>query len=174
MNERLELFTSEHMGLTWDFQVNPETCGNNTHYENYIRFSALSDKRYGLGTTHVLVGEENGNKILLGFMTLRSSSYIVQQDDSMHGEPALEIMELAIDRRYEHLGYGRRLVNAAIDLADSLTESSISFKYIVLCADRQAVPFYSRCDFAKLSDYAEVPRNGANDECIPMAIRIRE
>ena len=88
MNERLELFSSEHIGLTWDFQVNPETCGNNTHYENYIRFSTLSDKRYGLGTTHVLI--------------------------------------------------------------------------------------YSRCDFAKLSDYAEVPRNGANDECIPMAIRIRE
>jgi len=35
--------------------------------------------------------------------------------------------------------------------------------YNLLCADRQAVPFYSRCDFVKLSDHAEVPRNGAND-----------
>jgi len=92
----------------------------------------------------------------------------------MHGEPALEIMELAVNQKYEHLGYGRKLVNFAIDLADNMTENSISFKYIVLCADAQAVPFYSRCDFAKISDYAEVPRNGANDECIPMAIRIRE
>ena len=27
----------------------------------------------------------------------------------------------------------------------------------LLCVDRQAVPFISRCDFAKLLDYAEVP-----------------
>ena len=46
--------------------------------------------------------------------------------------------------------------------------------YIEPALNRLSVPFYSRCDFAKLSDYAEVPRNGANDECIPMAIRIRE
>ena len=46
--------------------------------------------------------------------------------------------------------------------------------YYLLCTDRQAVPFYTRSDFTKLSDYAVVPRNGANDECIPMAIRIRE
>ena len=174
MNERLELFTNEHLGLTWLFQVNPDSCGNNEHYENYIKFSALTDKRYGLGTTHALIGEEDGKLILLGFITLRSSSLIFVQDETMHGEPALEIMELAVNQKYEHLGYGRKLVNFAIDLADNMTENSISFKYIVLCADAQAVPFYSRCDFAKISDYAEVPRNGANDECIPMAIRIRE
>jgi len=76
MNERLELFTNEHLGLTWLFQVNPDSCGNNEHYENYIKFSALTDKRYGLGTTHALIGEEDGKLILLGFITLRSSSLI--------------------------------------------------------------------------------------------------
>ena len=174
MNAKLELFTAEHLGLVWDFQVNPDSCGNSLHYENYIRFTALTDKRYGLGTTHALIGEEAGRKVLLGFITLRASSCVMQEENGFHGEPALEIMELAVDRRYEHHGYGRTLVNAAIDMADTLTEQMISFKYIVLCADHQAVPFYEKYGFYKVSDYAEIPRNGANDDCVPMIIRIRE
>lgn len=174
MELKLDIFTSEMMGLTFDFQVNPDSCANNIHYENYIKFSAISDNVYGYGTTHVLIGNDCGREKLIGFITLRASSYIVMQDNIAHGEPALEIMELAVDKRYEHLGHGNTLVDYAISVADDTNEFVLGIKYIVVCADEQAVPFYVKNGFHKLSDYGLVPRNGANDNCVPMIVRIRE
>ena len=173
MELKLDIFPSDMMGLTWDFQVNPNSCANNTHYENYIKFSAITDNACGHDTTHALIGIDGDNKVLIGFITLRASSFITMQDDVAHGEAALEIMELAIDKRYEHNGYGETLIDYAIAIADDMNDYVLGTKYIVLCADEQAVPFYEKTGFEKLSNYGQIPRNGANDQCVPMIMRIR-
>ena len=137
------------------------------------KFSSITDNACGHGTTHALIGIDGDNKVLIGFITLRASSFITMQDDVAHGEAALEIMELAIDKRYEHNGYGETLIDYAIAIADDMNDYVLGTKYIVLCADEQAVPFYEKTGFEKLSNYGQIPRNGANDQCVPMIMRIR-
>ena len=46
--DSIELFNSSLSGLAWKFQVNPSSCGNHEHYENYIRLMALTDQQSGI------------------------------------------------------------------------------------------------------------------------------
>lgn len=156
-----------------DFQVNPSSCGNHTHYENYIRFSAITDAVCGHAFTHVVVDEDEGGARMSGFISLRASSLLSNDGATVRGDAALEIVELAVDKRCEKTGVGSLLLDFAIALAEHLNECFLSVKYIVLCADRQAASFYERYGFCKVTDYGDVPHNGANDDCVPMFLKIR-
>lgn len=170
--DRIELYTASHMGLACDFQVNPDSCGNHEHYEEYIRFIAIGDKTAGMGTTHAFVRDDGTEQKLLGYITLRATSYIKMIDNIPHGSPAIEIFELAVNKDYEKNGIGTILVQFAITLAGELNEGSMGIRYITLCADKLAVPFYEKMGFAKVEDYGEIPRENWNVNCIPMFLKI--
>ena len=53
----LSRFIDEDAGLAFYFKVNPGFCGNNGHYEEYLRFCAITDQESGKGVTHVLIDE---------------------------------------------------------------------------------------------------------------------
>lgn len=102
MNLSFSLFDQEHSGLAWHFRVSPSSCDNPGHYEEYIRFVALSDRRSGMGVTHVLIDADAGR--IAGFVALRLSSLFYTGDDGKkRGSPALEIAELAVDADYEKM-----------------------------------------------------------------------
>ena len=90
-------FNKNHSGLAMNFQVNPDSCDNPEHYENYLRFIALTDKRIGRGITHVLIDDEtrDGSETIIGFVALRTSSLISKNDDEITGRAAIEITEIA-------------------------------------------------------------------------------
>ena len=174
MTDKIELFHNAHSGLAWGFQVNPSSCGNHKHYEQYIRLSAADDKRCGRGTTHVFVREENGQRQILGFITLRASSYVKIYGDKFEGNPALEILELAVDGKHEGQGIGAALIKFAFATAVDLNAQAIGIQYIVLCADYQAVSYYEKFGFECIEDQGKVPRDGWNSACIPMFIKLPE
>jgi len=35
-------YSKEHAGLALGFKVNPDSCGRHSHYEEYLRYCALS------------------------------------------------------------------------------------------------------------------------------------
>ena len=43
--DEIRLFDENDIGLAWKFQVNPSSCGNHEHYEEYIRLIDFDDKR---------------------------------------------------------------------------------------------------------------------------------
>lgn len=174
MADRIELFKKEYAGLAWSFQVNPSSCGNNTHYELYLRTSAISDNLCGRGTTHVYIRGEGKEERILGFITLRASSYVKIYEDRFEGYPALEILELAVDEAYEGQGVGDALMKFAILTAVELNQNTLGIRYIVLCADPQAVSYYERYKFERIEDQGKVPRDGWNDNCIPMFVKLPE
>jgi hypothetical protein len=51
---------------------------------------------------------------------------------------------------------------------------TIGIEYVVACADSASVSFYEKNDFVLLSEHYEVPREGWNRNCIPMALRLPE
>ena len=89
------------------------------------------------------------------------------------GYPALEIAELAVDKRYIGRHVGTDMVLDAINTANELNDI-ISIKYVVWCADSQAEEFYKKLEFVKMRDiWEEVPREHSNVTCVPMYIRLR-
>jgi len=169
-------FNKEHAGLALKFQVNPYSCGNHEHYENYLRFIALTDRRIGKGVTHVLLHKNPISSVetIVGFVTLRASSLISEDSNDVLGCAAVEIAEIAIDKMYERQGYGKTILDFVFLIVDDIRSSIIGVEYIIACADSASVSFYEKNDFVKLSEHYEVPREGWNRNCIPMAIRLPE
>lgn len=173
MSERIELFSAEkHIGLAWGFHVSPNSCGNHFHYEQYIQLCAATDHSLGLGTTHVFISELDGKEYLAGFITLRASALIESNNGSVQGKPALEIAELAVDERFAGRHIGSLLVSFAIANADSLNNSMLGIRYVVVCSDPQSSGFYEKCKFQMLNNIGDIPRESWNDSCVPMYMQL--
>lgn len=174
-----DLMSNEYASLSRDFHVNPKRCDNPSHYENYIVMDCFSDHKQGMGVTHVFIDEDEsiGHKRIAGYITLRSSSLIMDIGENYKlGYPALEIAELAVDEEYEHNGLGTDMVKFAINEAVELNDERIGCQYIILCADPKAVEFYSnkQLNFKKIRQMQEIPRETRNSTCVPMMLKIVE
>ena len=176
MNVYFTQFNKRHTGLAFDFQVNPDSCANPEHYEYYLRFIAISDRKIGKGVTHVLINDDakSGMEKIIGFVTLRASSLISENDNEISGRSAIEIAEIAIDRVYERQGFGTTLIDFVFLLIDDMRTNTVGIEYIVACSDSASVSFYEKNDFVRISEHYEVPREGWNRDCIPMALRLPE
>ncbi len=172
----IEKMSPKYSGLTRNFRVNPGSCNNPTHYEEYLKYYAQTDQICGLGVTHLFITEDETKKqkIIAGFITLKSTSLIKIFDEYDEGHGALEITELAIDMNYERRGLGTLLVQYAITIAANLKKEFLGIEYVVLCADPEAVKFYSRppLEFKKLEEYYSIPREDWNRNCTPMLIKL--
>lgn len=162
--------------LVWNFHVNEEKCENPQHYDDYIRYSALRDLTDGLGVTYLYIdcNEETKEELIMGYISLRTSSLVKDMgEQKKFGYPALEISELAVDKRYNGQHIGTDMVLDAINIANELNEIA-SIKYLVLCADPQAKEFYEKIEFVKMHEILEeIPRERTNMNCIPMYIKLR-
>jgi len=168
-------FNGKYAGLAWDFQVNPDSCGNHSHYENYLRTMAGTDYRTGKGNTYIFVDDSNDeNHKIIGYFTMRASSLIIKSGGDMNGRSAVEITELAVDRSYEKQGYGRLLVEWAFAIADDVRKQYIGVEYILVCAVPEAILFYEKMGFGKVQAYEEIPREGWNQNCVPMLVKLSE
>lgn len=158
-------------GLAWKFRVSPVSCENPAHYEEYIRFVAVSDRSEGMGTTHILVNHDEDE--MMGYVTLRATSLVsTNERGNKIVHPALEIAELAVAEKYERIGVGTNLVQLAILAASDLRENLLGIRYVVLCADPKAVGFYEKLKFGRVRDVYEVLRDGSNDNCEAMFIQL--
>lgn len=170
------LMGKEYFGLALSFNVSPASCDNPGHYENYLRFCAISDYQSGRGVTHLIVDtNEKGDKIAIaGFITLRATSLISQSERNMPVvHSSIEIAELAVNKDYERRGVGSALVNIAICLADELRREKLGIKYVVLCADPKAIGFYKeKHHFEEIGELYETPREGWNEKCEAMYITL--
>jgi ribosomal protein S18 acetylase RimI-like enzyme len=165
-------YNGEYAGLAREFQVNPDSCGNHSHYEEYIRYCAVTDYITGKGRTYIIINENPQS--MIGFMTLRASSLVDIDNKPISGKSAVEITELAVDVNYEKQGYGRMLTDLALTIVDTIRTEHLGIEYITLCSDPQSVPFYKHIGFSKIADYYEIPREGWNENCIPMAMKLPE
>lgn len=172
--DRIELFDSHLIGLAWSFQVNPSSCGNHEHYEQYIRFIAIDDRNRGKGVTYAFIRNDGISDKLLGYVTLRATSYIKQEGGKTLGNPAIEIFELAVSKDAERNHIGTDLVKFAITKANDLKRNTIGVQYITLCSDSYAVAFYEKMGFGRMDNFGQVPRESWNVNCVPMLLKLPE
>lgn len=143
------------------------------HYENYIRFVALSERKFGQSVTHVCIDKEKNQ--LLGYVSIRVTSLISKDaNGTLVVHPSLEISELAVSDSCERMGIGTMLVDVALAISDEIRNNFAGIRYVVVCADPQAVGFYKKLGFGEIRELFETPRDGFNDNCTPMYIQLPE
>jgi predicted GNAT family acetyltransferase len=167
-------FNGDYVGLAHQFRVNPNSCGNHSHYEDYLKYCAITDHISGKGKTHIILDESKKHKRIVGFVTLKASSLIMKDDHSISGRSAVEITELAVDMNYEKKGFGRILMDLSLTIIDEIRHDHLGVEYVIACVDPVSMPFYVHMEFEKIADYYEVPREGWNIDCIPMVLRLPE
>ena len=112
------------------------------------------------------------NKHILGYITLRANSFIHKYERGLEGEPSMEILELAVSKEYERQGIGTALFQFAVTLAADVTNNYMGVRYLLVCADPPAVGFYSKMGLSKVEEYGQIPRDGWNDNCVPMFVKL--
>lgn len=174
MSEYFAALDRTTIGLTHEFWVSPLSCANNEHYEQFIRYCALQDNIEGKSTTQLFIQEDEKSKAkrILGFVSLRATSLCQEDGNCVLGSPAIEISELAVSKDYERHGVGRLLFSYAISVASHLNEEFVGVKHIVLCSDEKAQGFYRKMNCEDLREYFQLPREGWNKDCAPMALRL--
>jgi ribosomal protein S18 acetylase RimI-like enzyme len=173
MARNLETLNKENMRLTRDFRVNPSSCANPEYFSWYLSNIAYSDWQKGLSTTHVLIDDEAGRERIVGYITLRASSFTQDIEGKVMGKPAVEIFELAIADGEERNGAGTLLVKVALSIAANLRRF-IGVRYVLLLAASTAVDFYKKFGFETVGSYGEIPKDQMNKECVPMYILLPE
>lgn len=158
--------------LFGNFSVNPASCQNSKFYQDYLKYSSLSDQENGRGVTHLFIDEDHDK--LMGFVTLRASSFIYKDDDGNNiGNPAIEITVLAVDQNYERRYVGTNLIDYVVVQANRMKEAYAGVKYIVLSADELSVEFYEKMGFSSLNEnWESIPRELSSVNCKPMAIML--
>ena len=169
---KFERFGTEHYLLARNFRVNPSSCENPDYFTDYLLFNAIEDGKKGMGTTRVLVECNKTEEKIIAYITLRASSYTKEYNNTVIGNPALEIFELAVADGKEGEGIGTKLVKYAITMAADLREKALGVRYVLLCATPKAVSFYEKVGFAKVDQFGEVPRDGTNRKCVPMYLEL--
>lgn len=172
MKLKNELLNSENVGLAWTFNVSPSSCDNPEYYRNFVTLCAMDEAKAGLSRTHMFIDEEK-NK-LAGYISLRASALFYEDEGKIRAKPAVEISELAVDENYERKGVGTEMFSYAVFTADNLRDCVMGVSHIILCADPMAVEFYKKLGFDEISSGYKVPRDGWNDNCVPMYIRLPE
>jgi len=151
-NIKMTIFSKDYLGLTEDFKVNPNSCGNADYYERYLKEQALIDQDNGLCVTHVFVRLNPSNQVdkIIGYITLSASSLNIRDNKDDFGNfPAIKIEYIAIDIHFERRGIGTKLLNHTIFVAEALRRNYIGIAYIVVCADLDAVGLYTKYGFEK-------------------------
>ena len=131
----------------------------------------MGDAGTGVALTHVFIDEDSGK--MAGYVSLRTTSLITENEDgnpTVH--PSIEIAELSVDKTFERNGVGKEMVNFVILTADILRRETIGLKYIAVCADPKAVGFYEKMGFSHVREVYQIPRDGWNDNCEPMYIKL--
>lgn len=102
---KIEVLSQKHFQLLSNFQCNPRTATNPQYFNDYLQYNAYSDLTSGRGVTHVLCKYENDIPVkICAYITLRSSVFITEiMNHNVTGDPAVEISELAVDKKLRAL-----------------------------------------------------------------------
>ena len=175
MSLYFDIMREDHVELAWSFSVNPQKCDDPEVFKNQL-IGAFGDMKSGNSVTHVFIDDSNNKKAIVGFVTLRASAYLTQypDDDNFNAKPAIEILCLAVDEKFEGKGIGTALIKQAIIIADELREKYIGVQYIVLRSNKKSLSFYKRkkIGFMKLSVIGKLAADNWNKDCEPLIAKL--
>ena len=127
--------------------------------DSYFKTKAGQDMRRNLSSVFVLSPEEYISKII-GYYTLSQHSLTADEFPANVSKKLPQkrnvactlLGRLAVDWRYQKLGYGRVLLFHALKKSIAVSKEIASFAVIVDAKDENAKRFYKKYDFESLED----------------------
>ena len=133
--------------------LNSFSCGNE-ELDRFFKRNALANDQNGYGKTFVLINEKD----ILGFFTLCSSSIKFDEYPNKENEklpkypiPCIKIARLAVNKKYQHQGYGKELLKQAFLRVLSVS-TTIGVRLIAVDAKKSAISFYTKYGFSPLEN----------------------
>ncbi|MBI2942434.1 MAG: GNAT family N-acetyltransferase [Chloroflexi bacterium] len=126
--------------------------------DRYLREQASQDRRRDIAIPYVLLDTQEA--LVVGYYTLSTTSILskalpadLARKLPRYGTlPAFLIGRLAVDRRYQGQGFGRRLLLDALFRCCDLSRWVGSMAVVVEAKDEAARAFYERYGFARFTD----------------------
>lgn len=130
-------------------------CGDEG-LNNYLRSKALEDSTKNEATTTLVVKKYRSQLCLLGYYTLKNTALLFKPDQNLRGYPAIEIMYLAIDKRFQRQGIGTKVLQRIIYQTIQLSDSFSAVTVLVLSSKNCAAEFYKKNHFRELGPYLDM------------------
>jgi GNAT superfamily N-acetyltransferase len=128
---------------------------------NFLKRTALKSSKANLTQTYVL--KHDGQCHVIAYMTIMCAEIALEeayqiQDKVGAGnyefQPAIRIARLAVAQDAQGKGFGRKLVDLAINIALDQIQPIAGCRFLILDAKQKSVQFYERLGFRML-DTAE-------------------
>lgn len=173
VKRNIEPFSQNAFRLVQDFTAIENNAADD-YFHQYLFFNGLIDNQDGTAKTYIYVERNGEHEKILGFYSIRCSSLIVNNGDNggRIGEPALEILELAVHKDYQGQGIGSDMIKTIFSTAYKLKNEFLGIRHIVVCAKSTAKSYYERFGFQALPNYRKIPRSFDNQDCIGMSVRL--
>lgn len=155
------------------FKVKEGSCENPIYYSIYLKERAISYTAGGYELTFALFN--NTQTIIGGYITLRVTSLIeTYNDNEIYGNPALEILNLAVDERFTNRKFGTNLVTLAKSIANKIKKNYAGIQYILALSDPKAIGFYEKEGFAIARSNYQAPKDivTGNQDCELMVMKL--
>ena len=125
------------------------SCGNIELDNFFKKYAGQNQFKHYIGTTYVAT---NG-KSILGFVTVSIAVLVNDDIENIlkkrlpnYPLPVLKISRLAVDKKYQNLGIGRKLLKAMFELAIE-QKNKTGCIGVVVDAKKEAVSFYKKLGF---------------------------
>ena len=126
-------------------------CGEET-LNNFIHKEVSAYQRERLGITYLIHLDSK----LVGFVTLSMAGLKTEKMEigeklkiRLESYPALQIGQLAIDKKYQGHGYGKKIILWCMSQAIEYCEE-IGCRLLVLNSIPSSIKFYNKCNFKQL------------------------
>ena len=147
------------------------------NFIEYLQNEAIYDRE---SRTYVYIDNSNGK--IVAFASLSCSTLILGDEDVQSYAPAILLDKFVVDSNYRHLAYSALtgamtlsdvILMDIIDYSESIAESVIGAKYIVLYSTPEAFHFYQKHVELRRFDSDMIPSCDPRiADCIPMYMLI--
>lgn len=137
----------------------------NTLLLQFLRSIAFSYEETGNTCTTLFLDESDNT--LVAFCSTKCSSLKVKGNDILSLCPCVEIAALCVDDRYRYMGIGQTIIRHIIQQICNI-KITVGVQLIILFALPEAVQFYLKLNFRKITHGMKIFYSPMHEGCIPM------
>jgi len=163
------------MGNEIEFYIDNTYENINDFDSEYEVFNAYLKKRIpdDKAAFHYVINSDNDD--LIAYFSLLASCAILGDLKDYDFVPAVELKMFAIDKKYQGMRLGNRIVDAIVNIVDEITLEEIGARVLVLYSvpAEKVVQMYERSGFVKMPENFSMYKSYFTEGCIPMYKLIR-
>lgn len=142
--------------LNEDFEIDKFKCGVSS-LDHFLRNFALLNQKNNISQTYILHPKDK--KGIVGYYSISSTNvikkelpYTITGDLPNYPIPCMLIGRLAVDRKYQKMGFGKYLLYDALKRAVVISDIIGCYAVIVDALDKIASDFYKKYGFKEFGE----------------------